>query len=192
LLAPSFARADEDTTYGRIEGDVALSLGAGATIAPRGPRGAVDLRARYLDTAGLFVTYEDFGIDPRRVLATGFELRPLFLARWATGRHAQKGRLDLFIDSLGLELGLALAQPEGASFASRPGLQLGLGVELPVFERATGFWLGVHGGLRWSDRALGGNDIAGPSDRSAYLTISLSWHQVITTHAVDVGDRRLR
>jgi hypothetical protein len=193
----SAARANTDTSYGRIEGDLALVLGAGATVAPRGPRATLDFRARYLDTAGLFFSYEDAplvssGAEPRRIMATGLELRPLFIARWATGRHSAQGRLDLLIDSFGLELGLLFAQPSGSAFASRPGLQAGLGVELPVFARATGIWIGIHGGLRWSDLALGGADTASANDRAAYLSLTLAWHQLIYTGAVDVGDARVR
>src|SRR5580692_3816490 len=87
------ARADEfsrpayvDTTYGRVNGDLGVSVGVGATFSPSAPRGTLDLRLRYLDTVGIFGGYEDglsaTSSDPRRVLAMGFEIRPLFLARW--------------------------------------------------------------------------------------------------------------
>src|SRR3712207_9011052 len=41
---------------------LAVSAGLGATVAPRGPRATADLRLRYLDTAGVFATYEDAGL----------------------------------------------------------------------------------------------------------------------------------
>jgi hypothetical protein len=186
-----------DTTYGRVDGDVSLVLGAGITVAPRAPRLAADVRLRYVDTIGAWFTYEEGPLvgsttDPRRVFATGLEIRPLFLGRWLQGWELGSPRLDLAIDSLGLELGAFFAQPEGASFGSRPGFQLGLGLELPIFEQANGPWIGFHGGARWSDTALGGSVIDGPSDRSLFLSVTLRWHFFFGAHVVDIGDRARR
>jgi hypothetical protein len=190
------ARADgTDTSYGRLNGDVAVVLGAGAVLGPRAPRGAADLRLRYLQTAGVFVTYEDAlggSADPARVIAVGAELRPLFLGRWLTGRELERKWLDLVLDSIGLELGAAFYQPAEGSFASRPALQAGIGVELPVLGADSGPWIGVHGGARWSETALGAGDVAGPDDAALYLALTLSWHQVLVAHVVDVGDRAPR
>ncbi len=186
-----------DTTYGRLDGDVTFVAGAGLTVGPRSPRGEVELRARYLETAGLFATYEDGVVlhadaEPRRVLAGGLELRPLFLGRWLTGRELGSPRADLAIDSLAIEVGAFLAQPMGGSLGQRPGLQAGLGVELPLLPRASGPWIGLHGGVRWSDAVLGGDPVGGPADRAAFLTITIAWHQIVGTHVVDVGDRAPR
>jgi hypothetical protein len=190
------ARADApvDASYGRIEGDVALVGGAGVVVAPRGPRLGAELRLRYLETAGLFATYEDaafFGSDPepRRAVATGLEIHPLFLARWLAGRETQRARLDLALDSMGLEIGAFFAEPKGGTFASRPGVQLGLGVELPIFARATGLWLGLHGGVRWSEDALATSTVDTVDDRSTFLLVTLQWHQLLVTHVVDLGDQ---
>src|SRR5262249_3029359 len=155
-------------------------VGLGATVAPRGPRAATELRFRYLDTAGVFVTYEDAplvasGSDPRRALAFGLEIRPLFLARWLQGHEIGSPRLDLAMDSLGLELGPYFSQPAGAAFASKPGLQVGLGLEVPIFPRASGLWVGLHGGIRWSDAALGNAALDGPVDRATFLSITVAW-----------------
>jgi hypothetical protein len=182
-----------DTTYGRIDGDLALVFGVGATVAPRAPRPALDLRFRYVDTVGIFAGYEDGVLfksdaEPRRVFAAGVELRPIFLARWLRGMEFQSAYPDLFVDSFGLELGAFFAQPQGAAFGSRPGLQAGVGLEIPIFPRASGPWIGLHGGVRWSDSALSGNDLDGPADRSAYLTITAAWHQTFGAHVVDFGD----
>jgi len=188
---------DTDTSYGRIEGDVSASVGVGATLGPRGPRAAADLRLRYLWTAGLFATYEDgpiFGSasDPRRVFATGIELRPLFLARWLQGLETGNGYLDLTIDSFGLELGAVFMEPVGRSFGSRPGLQAGVGLQIPFLPHATGPVIGVHGGARWSDAALAGHAVDGPSDRSLYLLVTIAWQQAFSAHVVDLGDRAPR
>jgi hypothetical protein len=192
LLFSQTARATDtsekrDTAHGRFDGDLAIAPSVGATFGPRGPRVAADARFRYLSTAGLFVTYEDGPLvgsraEPRRVFATGVELRPLFLARWARGWEIGEPRVDLLIDSLALEI--------GAAFSGRPGLQAGLGLEIPLFARATGLFIGVHGGARWSDTALSGGPLAGPSDRSLYLALTLGWQQLFGGNVVDLGDPR--
>ena len=197
LAADTIAKEPVDTTYGRIDGDMSLVAGAGATIAPRGPRASVDLRLRYLDTVGIYGTYEDAvvfssGSDPKRVISFGLELRPLFLARWLKGRELGITRLDLAIDSIGLELGAFFAQPDGGSIGDRPGLQIGSGIELPIFTRASGPWIGLHGGVRWSDAAIGEGTVTSPSDRAAFLSITLTWHQFFGAHAVDFSDRAAR
>ena len=193
--AAEVAEADDDGSHGRFEGDLGIAGAAGMTVGPRGPRASADLRLRYLSTAGLFGTYEDGPLvgseaEPRRAVSVGLELRPLFLARWATGHELGLPRLDLLIDSVALELGAVFAQPEGARFGARPGLQAGLGVEVPFFTTASGPFLGVHGGVRWSDAALSGGSIAGPSDRALFLTLSVGWQQLFGGHVVDMGDRR--
>jgi hypothetical protein len=196
LLVPVAAEAADarDATHGRVDGDMAVSLGVGATLGARAPRATAELRLRYLSTAGAFVSYEDgplvaSGAEPRRALATGFELRPLFIGRWMSGLESGHPYLDLTLDSLALELGAVFAQPEGVAFGSRPGLQAGLGLEVPLFPRATGLFVGLHGGARWSDRVLAGGPVAGPGDRALYLTLVLSWQQVFGAHVVDRRDR---
>lgn len=193
----SIPRAKTDTSYGRIEGDLSVVVGLGASFGPRAPRAAGDLRLRYLDTAGLFVNYEDGPLlggdsDPRRVIATGIELRPLFIGRWLTGRETARARFDLLLDSFGLELGAAFIQPSAGSFTSRPALQAGLGLEIPVLASARGPWIGLHGGARWNDSALRGDAIDSPSDRALFGAVTLAWHEFFLAHAVDAGDRAPR
>ena len=83
-------------------------------------------------------------------------------------------------------------QPEGARFGSKPGLQAGIGLQLPVLPHATGPVIGLHGGARWSDSALGGHALEGPSDRALYLLVTVGWQQVFGAHVVDLGDRAPR
>lgn len=189
----AFAADSVDPSYGRVAGDLTLIAGLGGTVASSGPRAEGELRVRYLETVGIFGSYEDgplvsSGADPRRVVATGLELRPLFLFRWLRGHESRRAWLDLAIDSFGLELGAAWRQPGSTGFASQPAMQAGLGLELPLLGDATGPWLGLHGGGRWSDASLAGTAAAAPGDREAFLSITLAWHQVVAAHVVDVGD----
>ncbi len=195
LSRPAVAQGSFEPTYGRVSGDVCVVAGVGAAVASRGARGEGELRVRYLDSAGLFVTYEDSllsnaGVEPRRVLSGGVELRPLFLYRWLRGLETQRGYLDLAIDSIGLELGAFLAAPSAAPSDFRPGFELGLGIEFPFQANATGLWVGVHGGVRWADQPSAFGSTDGPNARAAYLTITLAWHQVVRTHVVDLDDER--
>lgn len=188
------AQAAADPTYGRMEGDLTLVAGAGGVVAARGPRVEGELRIRYLESAGVFASYEDGAIvssaaEPQRVLALGFEVRPLFLYRWLRGKEVRRAAFDLVLDSFGLELGAAFAQPAGEGFASRAGVQLGLGVEFPLAGQASGPWIGIHGGVRWSDAALASGEAPTADDRSGFLAFTLAWHQVVLAHVVDPGDR---
>ena len=197
VASPARALDGPDTSYGRIDGDVSASLALGASFGPRAPRAAFDLRLRYLWTAGVFATYEDGPLigaasEPRRAFAGGIELRPLFLAKWLQGKETGKPRLDLTIDSLGLELGAVFLQPIGTSFGSKPGLQAGLGMQVPIFPRATGPVIGLHGGARWSNGVLSGRDAENASDRSLFFLLTVGWQQVFGAHIVDLGDRAPR
>jgi hypothetical protein len=183
--------ANPDTADGRVDGDVGIVVGLGITLDQQ-PRAASELRVRYLDMVGVFVTYEDgfgaAGVDPARVLATGMEVRPLFLGRLVTGNELGIRWADLVIDSFGLELGGFFQQPALGSFASRPGLQAGLGVELPLFGKVKGPWLDVHGGVRWSDDAIEGRGHVGPSDGALFVSFTLAYHHIFSTHLVDLHD----
>jgi hypothetical protein len=187
-----------EPSHGRVDGDLTAVVGAGAAVAPQGVRPEGELRVRYLETAGLFATYEEAALfqgaaaDPQRVLALGGELRPLFLARWLQGYEGRRVRLDLALDSLGLELGAVFAQRPGGPFGSELGLQVGLGLELPLLEQPSGPWIGLHGGVRWSDAALASGVVRGAVDRAAFLGVTLAWHELVVTHLVDVGDEAPR
>jgi hypothetical protein len=198
-LFASEALADErtDGAYGRLQGDLTLVAGVGGVAAPRGPRGEGEFRVRYLESVGVFGSYEDgalfgSGAEPQRVVAAGAEVRPLFLGRWLTGREAHRARFDLVLDSIGLELAAVWSQPADASFAHDVGMQAGLAVEVPIVGEATGPWLGIRGGLRWSEQELGSGHALDADDRGAYLTITMAWHQVVVAHVVDVGDEAPR
>ena len=55
-----------------------------------------------------------------------------------------------------------------------------------MFPRASGPWVGVHGGVRWSQEALGGV-VSGPDDRAMFLSITVSWHQIVGDRNVDLS-----
>jgi hypothetical protein len=199
VLAAATARADGavDPSYGRVQGDLTLVLGLGATIAEGGTRAEGELRIRYLESVGLFGAYEDgppvsSSAEPARVLVGGLEVRPLFIYRWLQGYETSRAWLDLAIDSLGLELGAVAMQPAGMPFASQSGVQAGVGLELPILGEATGLWLGVHGGIRWGDLAIAAGTVSSTDDRSAFVSLTLAWHQVVVAHVVDVGDEAPR
>jgi hypothetical protein len=46
--------------------------------------------------------------------------------------------------------------------------------------------------VRWSDAALASGVAASADDRSGFVAITLAWHQVVVTHAADVGDEAPR
>ena len=131
--------------------------------------------------------------EPRRVLVGGLEVRPLFLYRWLQGQETQRAWLDLAIDSLGLELGAIATQPAGTSFARRRRAAGGArGRDADPARTRRGPWVGLHGGVRWSEAALRAGPSSGSDDRSAYVSITLAWHQVVVAHVVDVGDEAPR
>lgn len=180
-LLPVPAWGAGDTTYGRVEGALELSPGVGATLASYGARPTLELRGRYLSMAGVFVTYEEgFGtrVDPRRLVATGVEVRPLFFARWLKDKELGNAFVDLAIDSFALELGAFFAEPPGRGLGSRMGLQASLGLELPLFGKAEGLFLTAHGGGRWSDR-LAAEEPSTRAERAAFVTFGLAWHETI-------------
>jgi hypothetical protein len=192
----AYADGGGESTYGRLEGDVSWSAGAGAVVAPRGVRAVGDLRLRYLDTVGLFASYEDSivddsGVEPQRVVAGGLELRPFFLYRWLRGYETRRGYVDLTLDSLGLELGAFVASEHGSDFGDS-GIELGLGLEVPIERSAAGLWIGLHPGVRWSTTTLGTGHVEGPASREAYLAVTVALHEVVTAHVVDYSDRAPR
>jgi hypothetical protein len=194
---PACADESADGSYGRLEGDVTLAGGLGAVLAARGVRAEAELRVRYLESIGVFGTYEDgktfaSPAEPGRVVAVGVEARPMFLYRWLTGNESLRPRMDLAADSIALELAATWSQPEGQGFASLPGIQVSIGLEVPLLARADGPWVGLHGGVRWSDVALASGVLQTADDRAAFVAFTLAWHQVVLTHAVDVGDQRPR
>jgi hypothetical protein len=158
-------------------------------------RGSVDLRYRYLQTAGIFLTYEEgfgAGAEPVRLGVAGLELRPLFLGRWLDGHELGLPRLDMLIDSIALELGGFVGQPAGGNFGNAAGLSFGLGLEVPFLKRASGPFLALRAALRWSREALSAADTTTVDVRAFVFTVALGWQGIFGTHLVDLGDEPRR
>lgn len=123
------AEPPPDGLYGRFEGDVALSIGAGAGLdADDGQAAFVgELRARYLDNAGLVIAFEQ-GVPARLIVAA--EVRPLFPIRFLVNSWSGRAWSDLLLDSIGLELGAAVedVHADGRGLA----LVVGAGLDVPV------------------------------------------------------------
>lgn len=176
-LGPARARADEgDTVYGRLDGDLALSAGIGGGVAFLDRIGpdvtgttTIELRARLVDTGGLLIAPEwrPEG-DSRLVIA--LDLRPLFLVRFLSNLQSGDRWVDLLVDSIGIDLGVAIGP-----LSSDVGLAtaLGLGVDVPLFLPD-----GVHGGLflhlgaRWVG-ALATDQLAPPGGTQDVIAIAV-------------------
>ncbi|WP_438029516.1 hypothetical protein [Sorangium sp. So ce233] len=192
LAGASTARAEDDGAYGRLDGDLGLRLGAGASFAEGGPALCARGAAVYLQTAGLYAHYIDAlgaeGTPVARSLAGGVFLQPLFLARYASDLERGPPWLDLFLDSVALGVGSFWEAPPGAGLAPEPGLELSLSLDVPLLGDATGPFLGLRGALRWRGPELAGGESARDAQR-ALLSVTLSWHHVLRVHLVDAGDR---
>ena len=195
VLAPSPARAAEDDgVYGRFDGDLELHLGAGVAIAHGGPMLAAHLDALYLSTAGIYARYTDAvgteGPSVERSIAAGLTLQPLFLGRYAKNWEQGPARLDLLLDSIALDLGAFWHDPREGSFTRSPGLELGLGISLPILAQASGPVVTLRGALRWRAADLSAATATGNViERGAHLAVTLAWHHIARTHLVDAGDR---
>jgi hypothetical protein len=170
---------DDDGVYGRLANDTVLSaeVGGGLALSNGELRGAfaATLRARALDTGGLFVGYQIApGAIRHDALSLGLDLRPLTLARifqdWERGPRT----LDLFIDSIGLELGAAWVRP-GLAWGNGSGIAwvFGAGAEVPLWW-SSGNAVCLRAHVRWTHAAP--SDALAPSsaqDDSLFVTANL-------------------
>ena len=124
-----------------------------------------------------------------RMIAAGFELRPLFLGRYALDLEKGPAHLDLFADSLALVIGATWASPERAKFDAYPGIELGLSIEVPFIARASGPYLGLLALARWGPDDLVGRRDADFLERGSTLVFTLAWHQMFAARLVDLRDR---
>jgi hypothetical protein len=196
LLASTAATADStDGTYGRLDGDLDLSIGAGPAFARGGATAAAFARAMYLGTAGLYAGYADaLGAD-RPVLrsaSVGVGLRPLFLPRWGSDLERGPATLDLALDAFTFDVGALFAAHEGRAAGAVPGIEIALGSEVPLLGQAAGAWIGLRGALQWRPDELACRGEPGSTSTRIFASITLSWHAIVNAHIVDVRDRSLR
>lgn len=197
MLMPAIAHAtDDDGAYGRYDGDLDLRLGAGVGIMHQGPTLSAFASALLLSSAGLYVNYHDAFDNDRRLprsISAGLVIEPLFLARTAFNLQIGSGRLDLAIDSFAISLGPYWTIPPQASTSTTgPGLEFSLGFGIPFLPSASGPVLGVRAALRASQQAMADRAGFDLVEEGAYLSITLAWRQLVTTHLVDARDRAVR
>ena len=195
LVAPRSAAAG-DGVYGRLDGDLDLSLGAGAALAPGAPAFVARASAVYAEIAGLHLGYADsFGQDAAlfdRSVAAGITLKPLFWGRFASDLQTGIARLDLFIDSFIFEVGAFWAAPHGREVAAEPGLEVAAGLGFPILADATGPFLEVRAALRYRRDDLTRVAPYDVIDQGGMLSLTLAWHHIVPAHLADAGDRVVR
>lgn len=142
-LAPAAAAQGADGAYGRLRGDLALSveaLGGAADTGAWSGAASFAVRARALDMVGVALGYDRAAAGARFDHAfVAVDFRPAFFARLAFDLEHGPGWLDLFVDSIGLELGAAWLRP-GAGGASGAGFVVGGGADLPVYIGDRSAW----------------------------------------------------
>jgi hypothetical protein len=205
LASPAYAD-DTDGAYGRLDGDMLFLGSLGVGVEAGGPIFETHVGLLYLQTAGPYVRYtEGFGQDDLRIprsLGAGLELRPLFLARYALDLEKGPPHLDLFADSFALIAGVFWSAPseygprvppgddDEVAFELEPGLELGIGLEVPILPSGNGPFVGLQALARWPGRYLVGRSEADFLDRGATLLFTLAWHQAFDANLVDLRDAR--
>lgn len=142
----SSAQYDQgDGVYGRLNDDTILSYGAGFGLGSDANQiFLADIRARYLDSAGVVVAPE-IGTNGEPAIAVAVDVRPLFLGKFFTGNFSGRSWLDLTVDSIGVELGSwfgPLDRGTGVAFIAGGGIDSPLGA-----DGSSGLWLRLS--ARW-------------------------------------------
>jgi hypothetical protein len=191
LLASGELRAEDDGSYGRVEGDLGLSLEGAVREAFPGEALVGRLAASYLHTAGLYLDYaEGLGGDQRpldRSISGGVEIRPLFLGRFAQDMERGPAFADLWIDSWALRLGAygAWLGPGRCDGCRSHGLELASGFELPLLGRIDSPFIGIAANLR-----LRLDEDRSDFEPDGMVTLGLGYRFVISSGLVDAGDAR--
>jgi hypothetical protein len=168
-----FAQSREgDGVYGRFDNDTIVSGGAGVGISTHANEiVTIDLRARYLDSAG-FVLAPEFQTNGDVAIAAAIDIRPFFLGRFLTNTFSGISWVDLVIDSIGVEIGSWVGPMSDEVGAA---LLLGGGVDLPLgADGGSGLWLRL--GARWI--YTGNADLAAPQqEKSKVLFFAVLYYR---------------
>jgi len=194
LLASSDAYGN-DGAYGRFDGDLTLSLevGVSETLSQsiEGESIAARAGASYLQTIGLYAQYNDSlglrAVPMRRAISGGIEVKPLFLGRWSQNLEQGPALLDLWLDSFALGMGIYGAWLQPCQSCTDHGMELSIGMELPLLAHASAPFIALRGAARWS-LVDGPSDFSRPPAR-ALLTLAIGYHHLFATHIVDAADR---
>lgn len=132
IALPLSAKAQGDAVHGRLDGDLVLEAGLGGGVAVESGSvvgsGLLDLRVRYLGMAGVMLGGELRPEGSSRTFV-GIDLRPVWLARFLIGASLHDRYWDLFFDSIGLDLGVALTPLTDEVGAA---LMVGFGADVPI------------------------------------------------------------
>lgn len=171
-LGPTAARADG--LYGKWDSQAQLgfTLGGGAHFAS-GASGIADggLRLRFLDAFGPLLAAA--GGPSSREFFTGFELRPFGPMHFLRDRSSGKARRDLFLRSLGLQMGGAFGLDGSLRAAFYWGGGLGVPLVLPR-GRLHGIDLRLEARHRLDGRDARGRDAGAGVDVLALLEVDLA------------------
>ncbi len=129
-----------DGAYRRFDADATLGIEAGANVLDSGSfEAGAELRLRILNAGGPFLAgaFGSRGVS----LAVGVELRPLWPALFLIDMSTGRERLDLFLQSLSVDLGVEFAPLAGASdeFAGAEvaaAFTWGVGIGVPLLTRS--------------------------------------------------------
>lgn len=169
----STALADDDGVYGRFDHGLVFALGAGGSLSTNGElRAEGEVRIRILDAAGPSLSISG-GPDRQTFVLAGIELRPLFPALFLLDAWSGNEWLDVFLQSIGIDLGAAFFPGSGGvAFA------YGFSVEVPLALSAPGAFDGL--GLRIAARRIAPSNAFAPApgSQSGHFSImaTLSLH----------------
>jgi hypothetical protein len=144
VAAPAQALGPGDGVYGRYDHPFTLALGVGGGVSMVGGQAAGtfvgEARLRHLDVGGPFVSVSH-GPGAGGHVVAGVEIRPLFPLLFLRNAFTGHEVPDLILQSLGVELGVAVAPLDGDVGA---GFAVGVGMEVPLVPPSRwgqGVWL---------------------------------------------------
>ena len=143
-----------DGVYGRFDGDVDLSLAAGATVvdaaAPlRQPwRARSTWDGRPLRRLRRLLSGNFAAVPPPSLPRPRRPLRPFFLPRWSNDLNRGPAILDLTLDATTFDLGRAVGRDQDGRSA-KPGSSSASAPKCLSLGQAAGPWLASRGALRW-------------------------------------------